>query len=436
VLARAAGLDISVEDHSLRITLASMTDHEWSFGEVRRPDDAFSQKIFGPTRDYECECGKYKRMKDRGVICEKCGVEVIPSRVRLERLGHVAMAITPSMFGVPWTCVPVMPAGLRGDRDSAINKAYARLAIERSSAAADAVIEMALGTVCDALGGDELRSDYSGSALCVVGTRCRAPAELLAAIASPMLFGVSEAMGYTITIRSAKQAVQRDAKLRRILVDRVMHDRVVLVGHRDRGGAMAGVRFEVTDDPIVELDAETATRIGVRSGEHVALHFPVSDAGQLEAKQLVARGGAVGDVGWVRDVALATTRDEKIRALVSAARRAASDPCEWPRAALLIGGLPYRGPVPPVIELGPPPPPPPVEETKVQADANLDRTVGELELSVRIVKALANARIHYIRDLVQKTESELLKSKGISRKSLQEIREVLAEMGYSLGMRL
>jgi len=77
---------------------------ERSFGEIKKPetinyrtfkperDGLFCAKIFGPTRDYECNCGKYKRMKHRGVVCEKCGVEVIQSRVRRERMGHIELA--------------------------------------------------------------------------------------------------------------------------------------------------------------------------------------------------------------------------------------------------------------------------------------------------------------------------------------------------------
>jgi DNA-directed RNA polymerase subunit beta' len=77
---------------------------EWSYGEVKKPetinyrtfkperDGLFCQKIFGPVKDYECACGKYKRMKHRGVVCEKCGVEVIQSKVRRERLGHIVLA--------------------------------------------------------------------------------------------------------------------------------------------------------------------------------------------------------------------------------------------------------------------------------------------------------------------------------------------------------
>ncbi|MFP6626403.1 MAG: DNA-directed RNA polymerase subunit beta' [Deltaproteobacteria bacterium] len=76
----------------------------WSHGEVRKPetinyrtfkperDGLFCAKIFGPTKDYECNCGKYKRMRHRGVVCEKCGVEVIQSKVRRDRMGHIQLA--------------------------------------------------------------------------------------------------------------------------------------------------------------------------------------------------------------------------------------------------------------------------------------------------------------------------------------------------------
>ena len=76
----------------------------WSFGEIKKPetinyrtfkperDGLFCAKIFGPVRDYECLCGKYKRMKYRGIICEKCGVEVTLSKVRRERMGHIDLA--------------------------------------------------------------------------------------------------------------------------------------------------------------------------------------------------------------------------------------------------------------------------------------------------------------------------------------------------------
>jgi len=89
----------------VKIELASSDQiREWSHGEIKKPetinyrtfkperDGLFCAKVFGPTKDYECNCGKYKRMKHRGVICEKCGVEVIQSKVRRERMAHIELA--------------------------------------------------------------------------------------------------------------------------------------------------------------------------------------------------------------------------------------------------------------------------------------------------------------------------------------------------------
>ncbi|MGJ8564058.1 MAG: DNA-directed RNA polymerase subunit beta' [Alphaproteobacteria bacterium] len=89
----------------IKISLASPEKiHSWSFGEIRKPetinyrtfkpekDGLFCARIFGPVKDYECLCGKYKRMKYKGVVCEKCGVEVTVTRVRRERMGHIELA--------------------------------------------------------------------------------------------------------------------------------------------------------------------------------------------------------------------------------------------------------------------------------------------------------------------------------------------------------
>jgi len=90
---------------AIKISLSSPElIRSWSHGEVKKPetinyrtfkpekDGLFCAKIFGPVKDYECNCGKYKRMKHRGIICEKCGVEVIQSKVRRERMGHINLA--------------------------------------------------------------------------------------------------------------------------------------------------------------------------------------------------------------------------------------------------------------------------------------------------------------------------------------------------------
>ena len=97
-------LDVNFFDQ-LQIGLATADDiRQWTHGEVKKPetinyrtlkperDGLFCEKIFGPTRDWECYCGKYKRVRFKGIICERCGVEVTRSKVRRERMGHIELA--------------------------------------------------------------------------------------------------------------------------------------------------------------------------------------------------------------------------------------------------------------------------------------------------------------------------------------------------------
>ena len=97
-------LDVNYFDE-LRIGLAQADQiRAWSNGEVKKPetinyrtlkpekDGLFCERIFGPTRDWECHCGKYKRVRFKGIICERCGVEVTRSKVRRERMGHIELA--------------------------------------------------------------------------------------------------------------------------------------------------------------------------------------------------------------------------------------------------------------------------------------------------------------------------------------------------------
>src|SRR6266853_722979 len=94
-----------VDFNALQVSIASPDlMRSWSFGEVTRPetinyrtlkaekDGLFAENIFGPTKDWECFCGKYKRIRYRGVVCDKCGVEVTQSKVRRERMGHISLA--------------------------------------------------------------------------------------------------------------------------------------------------------------------------------------------------------------------------------------------------------------------------------------------------------------------------------------------------------
>jgi DNA-directed RNA polymerase beta' subunit len=109
--------------NAIRISLASPEQiRDWSSGEVTKPetinyrtlkpekDGLFDERIFGPTKDWECYCGKYKRIRYKGIICDKCGVEVTRSKVRRERMGHIQLASpvshiwyfkgTPSRLGI------------------------------------------------------------------------------------------------------------------------------------------------------------------------------------------------------------------------------------------------------------------------------------------------------------------------------------------------
>ena len=91
--------------NAVRISLASPEQiRSWSYGEVTKPetinyrtlkpekDGLFCEKIFGPQKDFECYCGKYKRVRYKGIVCDKCGVEVARSKVRRERMGHIELA--------------------------------------------------------------------------------------------------------------------------------------------------------------------------------------------------------------------------------------------------------------------------------------------------------------------------------------------------------
>ena len=90
---------------AIKVALASPERiREWSYGEVKKPetinyrsqkperDGLFCERIFGPTKDWECACGKYKKIRYQGVICDRCGVEITKSSVRRERMGHIELA--------------------------------------------------------------------------------------------------------------------------------------------------------------------------------------------------------------------------------------------------------------------------------------------------------------------------------------------------------
>jgi len=149
---------------SLRISLATADDiRRWSYGEVKKPetinyrtlkpekDGLFCERIFGPTRDWECACGKYKRVRFKGIVCERCGVEVTRAKVRRERMGHIELAAPVTHIwhfkGVP------PPPGHPGDPMPAATPTDRR-SQEKSERRNDGIDETA-AEIITALGGAE-----------------------------------------------------------------------------------------------------------------------------------------------------------------------------------------------------------------------------------------------------------------------------------------
>jgi DNA-directed RNA polymerase subunit beta' len=124
-----------VNDFSaVKVTLASPNDiRAWSYGEVKKPetinyrtyrpekDGLFCERIFGPERDYECACGKYRGTKYKGIICDRCGVKVTHSRVRRKRMGHINLAAPSSTSGSSRAC-PSRLGTLLGMKTSDLEK--------------------------------------------------------------------------------------------------------------------------------------------------------------------------------------------------------------------------------------------------------------------------------------------------------------------------
>jgi DNA-directed RNA polymerase subunit beta' len=172
--------------NAIRISLASPEKiREWSRGEVKKPetinyrtfkpegDGLFCAKIFGPVKDYECNCGKYKRMKHRGIVCEKCGVEVIQSKVRRERLGHINLATPVAhiwfLKSLPSRIGAVLDMTLRDLEKILYCEAFVVTTVDEKLAEqvkkGDILSEDALNRLLDEYGDDRLTAKMGGEAI-------------------------------------------------------------------------------------------------------------------------------------------------------------------------------------------------------------------------------------------------------------------------------
>src|SRR6201982_2295557 len=110
-------LESSFDKLTIKIASDHVIRNEWSRGEIKKPETInyrtfkpekgglFCEKIFGPTHDWECACGKYKKIKHKGIVCDRCGVEVTLVRVRRERMGHIELAVPVSHIWF-YKCMP------------------------------------------------------------------------------------------------------------------------------------------------------------------------------------------------------------------------------------------------------------------------------------------------------------------------------------------
>ncbi len=174
---------------TIRLSLSSPEMiRERSFGEVKKPetinyrtfkperDGLFCAKIFGPVKDYECNCGKYKRMKHRGIVCEKCGVEVIPSKVRRERLAHIDLACPVAHI---WF-LKSLPSRIGTLLDMTLKELEKVLYFEAYIVLDSADTELEVGQVLPEEKYHELMAEYSGQFSAGMGAE--AIRELLAAL--------------------------------------------------------------------------------------------------------------------------------------------------------------------------------------------------------------------------------------------------------------
>lgn len=476
----------------------------------------FCQKIFGPVEDYRCACGKYARMKHRGIVCEECGVEVISSRVRRERFGHVRLAVpcvhplfreeVQTLLGKPPSpgastlnalaaldleaidatevgpradlalalleaeIIPsmlmlsdllVLPPDLRPE-DSSLNDVY-RLVVEQNErlrgsgnagapkkesdalqAAVDRLFAELRATV-DALWAQNVftkRVDYSGVAHLVADQsletdRCRVPRSMLVELFKPFAYGALEARGYVTTIKSAKRMIERATPEAMAAVDEVSEGYPLLLAS---GENLVVRRAEAWDAPAIAVDTSTASRLASRT---VAIHVPLTHQAALECSTLSDGLWAQlrSSKGWL-------ARADASTSFVAEVRRAALDGLEDtvddPLLACALGRPPAM-PEPEALEAwrldderrraAVQERTAPAADDPAEPSPWADRRIDELELSVMSANALAEAGIQTIAELCRRTEAELLKTRGLERQGLMEIKMILADLGLSLGMR-
>ncbi len=410
-----------------------------------------SQRVFGPRRDFECECGRHKRMKDRGVVCDRCGVEVVQASVRRERFGLLelgAPCVSP-VTGEPIEVLAVLPAGLR-EEAAPLNEAYEAVLTAQGGVGVQQAVDRLFALLradLQELWQTRLFSkvvDYSGRAHLTVDPSlpagsCRVPRAMLLELFAPMICGALEAAGFVSTIKSAKRMLESGRPEALRAAEAVSSGSPLLLA----SGRLVASRAPLPWDlPAIAVDPETARGL---DAVEVAVHLPITTQAMLEwqpPRELDLTTPPHDPAGWL---SAARGRD-LAAAVVAAAREGARDPLTdpllraalacWPGAAdeaaleALEAERRERCAVALRAEAEA------AEAAQAATGAGLlARSVDELELSVASANAIARLGVATIGDLCQRTEAELLRGEGFGRRQLNEVKELLATLGLTLGMK-
>src|SRR5438105_5287445 len=348
---------------SIKIGLASPEMiRAWSYGEVKKPetinfrtfkperDGLFCAKIFGPVKDYECLCGKYKRLKHRGVVCEKCGVEVTQSKGRRERMGHIELASPtahiwflkslPSRIGLMLDMtlreiervlyfeafVVIDPGMTPMQRGQLLTDEMYLEAIEEhgdefdARMGAEAVYELLdngrrgraitgtnkrpLKSLADMIKGKQgrfrqnllgKRVDYSGRSVIVVGPllrlhQCGLPKKMALELFKPFIFQKLQLRGEASTIKAAKRLVEREGAEVWDILEEVIREHPVLLNRAPTLHRLGIQAFEplLVEGKAIQLHPLVCGAFNADfDGDQMAVHVPLSLEAQLEARALM-----------------------------------------------------------------------------------------------------------------------------------------------------
>src|SRR5438309_1608377 len=347
---------------AIRIKLASPEKiRGWSHGEVKKPetinyrtfkperDGLFCARIFGPTKDYECACGKYKRMKFAGVVCDKCGVEVTRARVRRERMGHIELASPVSHVwffkGLPSRIGQLLDMSLRElekilyfeeyvvlestieavakvpgvkKKDLVSVDKVRKLQEEHGANAlkvgmgAEAIRELLRDMDLDSLARDlraqmlgetsvqqrkllGKRVEYSGRSVIVVGPylklhQCGLPKKMALELFKPFILRKLEERGIASSIKAAKKYVEKERPEVWDILDDVIREHPVLLNRAPTLHRLGIQAFEpiLVEGKAIEIHPLVCTAFNADfDGDQMAVHVPLSMEAQLEAQVLM-----------------------------------------------------------------------------------------------------------------------------------------------------